>query len=172
MKKGSKGFTLIEMIVVLVLVGILSAIAGIGLVQGVQGYIFATENAEISQKGQMVMARLSRELQEVSEIYSSSPTSIAFKNTYGDYALAKVGGEIRIIEGQTPPTASTGDILVDGVNSLTLTYDPTTFSDIRTLATIQVDLVLNRTDSSGIPTASFTTEINPRNTGNYNGPTG
>lgn len=34
MKKGSKGFTLIEMIVVLVLVGILSAIAGIGLVQG------------------------------------------------------------------------------------------------------------------------------------------
>jgi prepilin-type N-terminal cleavage/methylation domain-containing protein len=172
MKKGSKGFTLIEMIVVLVLVGILSAIAGIGLVQGVQGYIFARENAEISQKAQIVMARLSRELQEVSIIYSYSSTSIVFKNTYGDYALAKVGSEIRIIEGQTAPTASTGDVLVDGVNSLTLTYDPSTFSDIKTLATIRVDLVLNRTDSSGVSTASFTTQINPRNTGNYNGPKG
>ena len=61
---------------------------------------------------------------------------------------------------------------MDGVNSLTLTYDPSTFSDIKTLATIRVDLVLNRTDSSGVSTASFTTQINPRNTGNYNGPKG
>ncbi len=36
--KEQKGFTLIEVIVVLVLVGILAAMAGTGLVAGVQGY--------------------------------------------------------------------------------------------------------------------------------------
>lgn len=168
--KKKAGFTMIELIVVLVLVGILSALAGMGLVQGVQGYLFARENAPLTQKAQMAMARLSREFQEISKIYSSSATSMAFKNIHGDSAMALVGSEIRIIENsQTIPTSGTGDVLIDDVNNFTLTYTWPTPSDIKTLSTIRIDLVLNRSDGG---TMTFVTEINPRNTGNFNGPKG
>ena len=56
-----QGFTLIEMIAVLILVGMMSAVAGLGIVKYVQGYLFAKDNAAISANAQLAIARISRD---------------------------------------------------------------------------------------------------------------
>jgi prepilin-type N-terminal cleavage/methylation domain-containing protein len=59
---NEKAFTLIEVIVSLVLIGIMAAIAGMGLVKIAEGYVFAKKNAETVQKVQIAIARIVKEL--------------------------------------------------------------------------------------------------------------
>lgn len=59
-----QGFTLIELIAVLFLVGILGALAAVGLNQSVRAYMIATENANVAQKAQLAMTRLGLELND------------------------------------------------------------------------------------------------------------
>lgn len=173
MVKNESGFTLIEIIVVLVLVGIVAAIAAMGFVTGIQGYLFAREMAPTSQKANLTMSRLTRELLEISTVTSATANSIRFSNIYGDRAIALIGSQIKINDSATLPTAGTGDILIDNVNSFTLTYlngaNAWSCCDAKSLSSIKIDLIVNRTDSGG-GTITFSTVINPRNTGNYNAP--
>jgi len=77
--RSESGFTLIEAIVSLILVGIMAAVAGIGLVYVVQGYLFTRANAATLQKGQIAMSRISLELKNISLVSSpSTSTSITF----------------------------------------------------------------------------------------------
>ena len=78
--RSQKGFSLIELVAVLVLVGMMAAFVGIGLVQGVQGYIFARENAVTTQKAQAALARLAREFIYINNIYTATSTGIAYSN--------------------------------------------------------------------------------------------
>jgi prepilin-type N-terminal cleavage/methylation domain-containing protein len=75
---NEKAFTLIEVIVSLVLIGILATIAGMGLVQITQGYVFAKQNSETAQKAQIAMARIVKELGAVNTINSTSSTSVTY----------------------------------------------------------------------------------------------
>lgn len=174
--KREAGFTLIEVIAVLLLVAVLGAVAGMGLVTGVEGYIFARENAPTSQKAQVALARLRRELMEMSSISFITPSSIIYGQIEGSRAIGLVGGDkIKIREGAELPDEVTGDILIENIGSFILTcfnddgelWDLS--QDIRELTTIKIDLVLNRADS-GVGTISFSTSVNPRNTGNLNSP--
>jgi prepilin-type N-terminal cleavage/methylation domain-containing protein len=176
MKRKQAGFTLIEVIIVMVLVGILAVMAGMGILSGVQSYIFAKENAPTSQKAAAAMARMSREFMELSSITSVGTSSIVYTDINGNHALALVGGEIRMIDGSVLPTATTGDVLIGNINSMTLSFYKgalswTTSDDIKDLTIIQIDIVVDRADS-GIGTISFSTRVNPRNTGLSNAPVG
>ena len=175
MVKNESGFTLIEMIVVLVLVGIVAVIAAMGIVTGIHGYIFARDMAPISQKANLAMSRLSRELMEISTVTSSASNSISFSDSYGGLrAIAFVGSvsQIKINDSATVPTAGTGYILIDNVNSFALTYyksDGTVWSccNANSLSSITIDVKVNHTYGTPL---TFFTAINPRNTGNYNAP--
>ena len=57
-RQAPGGFTLIEMIASLAIVGILAAIAGIGLVQFAEGYVLARSGAESAQKAQLATMRM------------------------------------------------------------------------------------------------------------------
>jgi prepilin-type N-terminal cleavage/methylation domain-containing protein len=59
---NEKAFTLIEVIVCLVLIGIMAAIVGMGFMRIAEGYIFAKKNAETVQKAQVAIARIVKEL--------------------------------------------------------------------------------------------------------------
>ena len=67
-RSNEQGFTLIEVIVTLVLVGITAALAGMWIVSIANGYIFAKMNASTIQKGQLAMARISKELSAIQSI--------------------------------------------------------------------------------------------------------
>jgi len=170
----SAGFTLIEIIVSLVIVGILAAIAGMGLTTGIKGYLFAKENAHMSQKAQLAMARLNREMMELLDIVTPTSSSIIYEHTSGNRAIAKVGSTIKVRDGSALPDTSNGDILIDNVTSFTLSYfkaDQTWVpgtDSLQLLSAIRIDMEINRADS-GIGDVAFSTTVHPRNTKNYGG---
>jgi prepilin-type N-terminal cleavage/methylation domain-containing protein len=141
-----KGFTLIEMIAVLLLVGIMAALAGLGIVTAVQGYIFSKDNAAISEKAQLAVARINRELLECYNCTGSGTlTSLTYYNTLGQRTIQMNGTDIEI----------SGDKLLDTVkaNSLALTYN--------TDNSISVQFSIAR---PGGPDLTFTSKVYPRNT--------
>jgi prepilin-type N-terminal cleavage/methylation domain-containing protein len=177
----ASGFTLFEIIVTLVIVGIMAAVAGMGIVTGVKGYVFTRENAHLSQKSNLAMQRISREFLEIIDIDPNSVTanSLIYRNSRGWMAIARVNQTIKLRIGTNLPDATTGDILVDNVTGFTLSYVKDDgvgnevawvagTDDVTLLATIEMDLTLNRTDTGG-GTINFSTAINPRNSGNAGG---
>lgn len=83
--RSESGFTLIEAIVALILAGIMAAVAGIGLVYVVQGYLFTRANAATLQKGQIAMSRITLELKNISLVSSpSTATSVTFYSFKND----------------------------------------------------------------------------------------
>jgi len=102
--QNHRGFTLLEIVVTLILVGILATIAGLGISSGVRGYQFARENSELAQKGQVAMARLIKELTFLSAV------SLAEANTLNFTAVRQGGNETHTIGW----AAGSTNLLLDG----------------------------------------------------------
>lgn len=181
MKKDA-GFTLIEIIVTLILLGIMGTLAGMLIAKGAQGYITAKATNELSQKAQLALDRMILEFEDISAISAANNASICYTLTYYDAVadsttdvprcLGLVGNQIKIVDGAVAPDAGTGSVLIDNVNAFqlnfysindaftggawsgtwTLAADPT----IANLASISINLTLNRTDSTGGTYACFT----------------
>ncbi len=78
MKKES-GYTLIELIAAMVLVGIIASMASLFLIAGLNGYLFATKSVGNAMKVQTAMARIGLELREVSNITAMvTDTSVTY----------------------------------------------------------------------------------------------
>lgn len=155
---NKKGYVLIEMIVVLILVGIMATLAGMGLVAAVQGYIFSKDNAVFSAKAQLAVARINRELMEcyTCKYPGTGSTTITspfnYANPLGPRRITWGGGQtsIQLSDGTTTP-----DTLIDNVSSLSLSYDSSNSN-----RSILVTMVLNHPDGR---TKTFTTNVYPRN---------
>ena len=74
--KNSKGFALIELISVIVLIGIIGTFAGFFLYTGINGYLNAKNNAEAALNAQMVLDRLTLELRDLN-YFTASPDTVA-----------------------------------------------------------------------------------------------
>jgi len=174
--KHEAGFTLIEIIVSLILVGIMASVAGMGIVAGVQGYLFAKDNAAVSGKAQLAMSRLNRTFMEVLDITTASPTRVTYNRLSGGVNTQETlyldTNTIKIAGGGN---ASGGDTLVDNVNSLALTYQKGAANwvqgtdDFSLLSTVGVTLILTRPDGGN--NVTFSTVITPRNNANRGGST-
>ena len=168
MKKES-GFTLIEVIVSLMLVGVLAAIGGTMLTEGIKGYIFSKDCAEIAQKAELAFSRLNNEITRLQDVTAdSTSSSISIKNTKGDKTIGLDNGKIKINDGIND------DILIDDVNSFTLAYydagdneydEWSVTNDIGDLSAIKIELII-LTQLDGEP-ITFTTYVAPRNNRRY-----
>ncbi len=176
-----RGFTLIEVVVSLILVGILAAVGGLGMVQAVQGYMIVKDNAEITQKAQLAMSRMTREIVEMTGLTAAASTTLLpVKNVERNITIGLDASAKAIKISSTGGTDVTGgDILVDNVNSMTLTYYtgatpanswplpvPGTSSDIRNLSAIDINLQIARPDGTAL---SFLNRVSPRNNKNQGG---
>jgi prepilin-type N-terminal cleavage/methylation domain-containing protein len=120
MKKNS-GFTLIEIVLSLAMLGFMSIVAGMGIVSFTKGFVFVKKNIHVAQKSQLAMARLNRELMELSDIDDASvSTEISFKGTSGERTIGLDDSKIKIAE--SPTSLVNGNVLIDNVDSFTISY--------------------------------------------------
>ena len=77
------GFTLVEVVVSLVLLGIMGAIVGMGMVNIVGSYFFSARNLVTAQKSTLAISRLEKELSTVRAISNATASSITV--TYDSY---------------------------------------------------------------------------------------
>lgn len=116
----SKGFTLIELVTVIIIAAILSAVAGMGLVQIANGYVFARKNAAAAQQTQVALARLVKELSEIRSVSSAAATALTYQRANDATGLPETH---RLSwAGADLPILLDGDELVGKVRSFSLTY--------------------------------------------------
>ncbi|MFY9943806.1 MAG: prepilin-type N-terminal cleavage/methylation domain-containing protein, partial [Desulfobacterales bacterium] len=182
------GFTLVEVVASLLIVGILGAIAGMGLVTGMRGYMQAKENGHLSQKAQVAMARIKRELMEITAVIVGEDGTepwVIFDNPAGRQALRKTGKIVQLFildSTKTDLDGVTGDTLIDQVDqerpekSFEIKYKNgsenwTIGDNFDLLSSVEVNLVLRRAEgrAGDEGTVIFSTVINPRNNKNAGG---
>jgi len=117
-----KGFSLIEVVVSLLLLGIVSAIWGLGIVQVTEGFLLSVQNRETSQKVQTCMSRLAKEFQNLHSlppmlIPSADKVTYIRKNTAGTDEIYTVS-----FDAALSVIKINGNLLTDRVNAFSLRY--------------------------------------------------
>ena len=117
MLKQEAGFTLIEIVVTLVLVGILSVFAGLFMTTFLNGYFMVKNNSETAMKAQMALDRISIELRDVSAVsaFALPDNSLI---TYTNQAGA--GRKIKFVGSNIYLSTPADNILIDHVQAFTL----------------------------------------------------
>jgi len=183
---NKQGFTLIEIIIVLIILGIVAVVMGNLIIYGVQHYLFARKADELSQKSQLALARLNRELIDMTAVTTAAPDQIDYTTPYHlpscavdagcQYSIKRTGRQITL-EGINPVVAP--QILINGLTTgnggrVFLRYMGTggaawvVTDGFGTLTQIQVQISMETVDGSALP---FQATISPRANGGLNAPT-
>ncbi len=117
-----KGFSLVEVVATLTIIGMISAIAGLGMVQMVNGFVFSMENTEAVQTAQMALLRLSKELRSADEITSGNSAEIIWTghNPVQTFRVYRSGTSLMLETGAGPAILAEG--VIDQANSFRLSY--------------------------------------------------
>lgn len=174
LKSDEKGFTLIEVIVTLILVGITTSLAGMWIVSVANGYVFAKMNANTVQKGQLAMTRLAKEFSAIQSVTGSSGTEITYTRI-DDMTTSPPTTRTLTASGATTGLLKLGNVtLTDSVYEFKLRYCANSQVNqatcLRTTwdvaagnepsSVIEIELTLTGADNAR---STFTRRIAPRN---------
>ena len=173
-KTDEKGFTLIEVIVTLILVGITAALAGMWIVSVANGYIFAKMNASTVQKAQLAITRLEKEFLAIRTVTSAAAGQITY--TRPDSVLGVLDLPVTVsLSGdalQLQVNGGAQNILTDSVssNGFSLQYcnyilgsgTPVCSNDWTGTWSI-IEITLTLTGANGVQSPPFTRRVAPRN---------
>jgi prepilin-type N-terminal cleavage/methylation domain-containing protein len=155
--KKNRGFTLIELIIVIVLLGIISVIATKMLAQGFNAYLTGKNILNADWQGRLAMERMVRDIRAIRSptagITTATATQLAFTDTNGTDIVYQVSGSNLMRNSQ---------VLADGVQSITFSYFNQNGATTGVLSAIDyITIILNITQNN--TTFSLTTSVNARN---------
>jgi len=158
-RKAQEGFTLLEVIMVLVLVGIIGTIAMFGLLNLTRSFTFVKGSGTLTGKAQLALLRMGKEF---SSLKSATGNSTAITYT----AVRPTGDVTHTISLSGNNLLLDNDILTDQVNSFSLDYYDTFDATAATTWTatskiIGINVSLNGPEGVN---PSFQTRITARNT--------
>lgn len=170
--KDQKGFTLIEIIVSLIAIGLILTTGGMVVTHAISVYMFTKQNAATSQKTDYALSRMTAELLTSTDITVATPTEVQFYTTAGD-----LDGNLRTISVTTDSITLNNNLLLDNVATDTkFSYRKFDGSDwvagtdnFSQLAAIDVDISIENSDISEAR-FNFSTSITMRNNGIPNAP--
>lgn len=143
MKAEQAGFTLIELVLSLIILGLVGAIGAMGFTDAVRGYMYGVDNANIAGKAQAALERINLELTHINfwdettateknGVTVSSTSSITFDVDFGGNRTSENGVVLTYNQQEgtltlRTDTSSDAKILVDDVTNFSLAYydDPT-----------------------------------------------
>jgi len=79
---GQRGFTLVEIIIVIVVLGIISGVTFQIVASGVEAFKKSSARKELYDQGRLALERMVRELRDAKEITATSGDSITFKKAH------------------------------------------------------------------------------------------
>ena len=162
--QNKHGFTLVEIIASLFIIGMIASIAGMGIVQLANGFIFSKKNAETVQKAQIVMSRLVKELTSDTTLSSGTSIAVIFTNSRstGSHQIRWDNATKQLLFDENT-AASDEVILTDGVSSFDLKYydsystpssPSTSYSSASSIIEITLEL-----DGAGDTSTAFTDRV-------------
>lgn len=132
-EKGHQGFTLLETVVSIVVIGIIGVIAAMGFLEMGTGYNLSKQNAEVTQRAQISLARIKKELASIKSISCGSNRMMTYKikrsaaeseDTSTLYLTADNKLQLKTGSDYTVCTSvcADGDTLVEKVGEFSLAY--------------------------------------------------
>jgi prepilin-type N-terminal cleavage/methylation domain-containing protein len=160
---NKSGFSLIELIFVMIIAGFLVLFGSLGIMSAVNSYFFQKTNSETAYKGQLAMIRISKEFRNLTTVAAGHSTSIDY-NTYreGNPVSHKLSWD----GNSGDPLLYDNNALVDSVEKFKLEYfnayddddPPSSWSSSTKMIGITLELIgADKTSSV------FSSKIAPRN---------
>ncbi|MBC8439560.1 MAG: type II secretion system protein [Deltaproteobacteria bacterium] len=167
---NKSGFSLIELIVVMIISGLLVLFGSMGIMSAVNNYFSQKTNSETAYKGQLAIIRISKEFRNLTTVTSGQGTSTSivydiYRNgTLETHKLSWGGtsGDPLLYDD----FSNNGNTLVDSVKDFKLeyydAYNDTTPATSWTISTIMIGVTLELIGVDNISSV-FTSKIAPRN---------
>jgi len=130
--RAQKGFTLVELVVTLVLVGIIGTFTTLFMYTGLNGYLRAKDTSEGALKAQIALDRISLELKDINKISDfNSDTNIDYECESTTLRFARIIRYDSANDEILLSVAGVENVLLDGVQtfSLTATYKDLNYYD-------------------------------------------
>lgn len=160
--KREQGFTLIEMVLVIVLLGIIGAALTVSFGPGIQTYVGVDLRKEALQNARTALQRVINETREARTFSACAPCSPA--NTLAFTDIENTAITFAWSGTAQDPLTRNGDNLASNVDDFTVTFyeqDGTEPEDETEIWRIRVDLKVRVGDQ----TVDLRSEVHPRNTG-------
>jgi len=171
-----KGFSLFELIAVLIILGFIGLGASTFLVYGVDGFMLAKANTDVFQKTNIALGRLFHETKNLDEIYEIHSNSIRYRRDGQAFGVALVDDKIRIIRANAIPDKNNlGSVLMDNVNSFSLGFKDIDGNNWAVQSnnslTGLLKIIINLNVAIKNTSRVFSVEVNPFYNNMVNGPT-
>lgn len=154
----SRGFSIIELIMVIVITSIIASVGGFVIFQGVKSYTTAEAATPIANKGSAALSQLTIDLNNAVSFTSVGTQGMTFTNTSGETIVYAYSANTltRQVNGGTARTVT------DQLTALNFTYYTTALASTTIPASVRL-VIIQMTLTGTVGPISLINSVYPRN---------